>query len=168
MNPPDHTSTGNSPREASHNPWVSRVYIVDDHKFFTFALTSLVNSEADLSVCGSGQEEAAVMADLTRLQPDILVIDVQLNKNSGFVLAASLRRMFKHTPILFVSSLQNTPGEVDGRLLEPCSFAEKTKDPADIIRGIRQTLQKFRLLQSLTPQTQPARETQREPNNPCR
>jgi DNA-binding NarL/FixJ family response regulator len=153
MTSTDPTGAGSSTTGNSHQPWVNRVYIVDDHKFFTFALTSLVNSEADLAVCGSGQNEAGVMADLERLHPDIIVMDVQLNGGSGFALAASLRRVFRYVPILFVSSLQNAPLEVDARPLEPCSFAEKTKDPADIIRGIRQTLEKFRILQSLPPQT---------------
>jgi len=128
-------------------PWVNRVYIVDDHRFFTFALTSLVNNEADLSVCGSGHEEASVMDDISRLSPDIIVVDVRLSSRDGLSMATALRKFSKQVPILFVSSLQNPQFEVDSRWLEPCSFVEKTKDPADIILGIRQALAKFRLLQ---------------------
>ena len=131
----------------SSSPWVNRVYIVDDHRFFTFALTSLVNNEADLSVCGSGHEEANVLDDISRLGPDIIVVDVRLSSRDGLSMATALRKFSKQVPLLFVSSLQNPQFEVDSRWLEPCSFVEKTKDPADIILGIRQTLAKFRLLQ---------------------
>ncbi len=132
----------------SRNPWVTRVYIVDDHKFFTFALTSLINTEADLAVCGSGSEQATVLADLEQLAPEIVVIDVNLCRQDGLGIAAALREKAYGVPILFVSSLSNPQFEIDCRWLEPCSFVEKTKDPVDIIRGIRQTLAKFRLLQS--------------------
>ena len=36
---------------ASSQPWVSRVYIVDDHRFFTFALASLVAHHEHLVRC---------------------------------------------------------------------------------------------------------------------
>jgi DNA-binding NarL/FixJ family response regulator len=130
---------------------VSRVYIVDDHRFFTFALTSLINAEADLSVCGSGSEQSVVVADISRLAPDLVVIDVNLTAGDGVAVAAALRQIARGMPILFVSSLQNPQFGIDSRWLEPCSFVEKTKDPADIIRGIRQTLTKFHLLQGQFP-----------------
>ena len=135
----------------SQHPWVTRVYIVDDHRFFTFALTSLINCEADLSVCGSGSEQSTVCSDVGRLAPDIVVVDVNLARGDGVSMAAALRQIARGVPILFVSSLQNPQFEVDSRWLEPCSFVEKTKDPADIIRGIRQTLAKFHLIQSQFP-----------------
>ena len=131
----------------SNPPWVRRVYIVDDHPFFTFALTSLVNSEADLSVCGSGKDEATMIADVERLGPDLVVMDLQISSNDGLMMAAALRRAAKQVPILFASSLQAPQFGLDSRLLEPCSFVEKTTDPADIIKGIRRTLEKLRVQQ---------------------
>jgi DNA-binding NarL/FixJ family response regulator len=157
--PSDRPEEMPSGSRSSFPPWVNRVYIVDDHPFFTFALTSLVNGEADLAVCGSSHKEATVLDDVARLSPDIVVIDVNLSSHDGFGLAAALRSFAKHVPILFLSSLQNPRTEIDSRPLEPCSFVEKNKDPADIIQGIRQTLAKFRILQgqqissNLTPKT---------------
>ncbi len=137
--------------DASHAPWLTKVYIVDDHRFFTFALTSLVNMEPDLTVCGSGADQSQVIKDVARLSPDIVVVDVHLSRAGGVEVAAGLRQVARGVPILFLSSLQNPQFEVDSRWLEPCSFVEKTKDPADIIRGIRQTLARFHLLQSQFP-----------------
>lgn len=139
-------SVGDTPQ-----PWVTRVYIVDDHRFFTFALTSLINCEADLSVCGSGVDQSMVVEQISRLNPDLVVIDVNLSNQDGFAMATALRQIARGVPILFLSSLQNPQFEVDSRWLEPCSFVEKTKDPADIIKGIRKTLAKFRRLQSQLP-----------------
>ena len=143
----------NEPRASanSHDSWVSRVYIVDDHRFFTFALTSLVNTQADLTVCGVGHEEAEAMDGIIHASPDIVVMDVRLNASEGLAMATAVRRFSRQLPILFVSSMQNPTFAQEAKWLEPCSFVEKTQDPVDIIRGIRQTLAKFRLFQSLHP-----------------
>jgi DNA-binding NarL/FixJ family response regulator len=147
----DHNASEGASPAGSRPPWVTRVYIVDDHRFFTFALTTLINCEADLAVCGSGSEQNAVVGEVGKLAPDIVVIDVNLARQDGLAMAAALRQVAQGVPILFVSSLQNPQFEVDSRWLEPCSFVEKTKDPVDIIHGIRQTLAKFRLFQSQLP-----------------
>jgi DNA-binding NarL/FixJ family response regulator len=140
---------------ASSPPWVSRVYIVDDHRFFTFALASLVNTQADLAVCGVGHTETEALEGVMHLSPDIVVMDVRLNAKEGLDLAAAVRRFSKQLPILFVSSMQNPSFEQEAKWLSPCSFVEKNQDPVDIIRGIRQTLAKFRLSQSLYPSSSP-------------
>lgn len=151
MSPESNIHEGDGqPREAMR-PWVTRVFIVDDHRFFTFALTSLINSEADLAVCGSGFEQGMVLGAVARLAPDIVVIDVNLMHQDGLAMAAALRQVARGVPILFLSSLQNPQFEIDSRWLEPCSFVEKTKDPVDIITGIRQTLTKFRLFHNQLP-----------------
>lgn len=132
-------------------PWISRVFIVDDHRFFTFALMSLINTQADLSVCGVGHDEVTAMEGIIRTNPDIIVMDVRLNAQGGIAVATAVRRFSKHLPILFVSSMQSPTFVQEAKWLEPCSFVEKTQDPVDIIRGVRQTLANFRLFQSLHP-----------------
>jgi len=155
----DRGKTNEFKTAASSPPWVSRVYIVDDHRFFTFALASLVNTQADLAVCGVGHNEVEAMDGIVHLGPDIVLLDVRLNSNEGLDLAAAVRRFSRQLPILFVSSMQNPSFEQEAKWLEPCSFVEKTQDPVDIIHGIRQTLAKFRLFQSLHPTSSPNPET---------
>lgn len=162
------TTPEHAPTAGTTQPWVSRVYIVDDHRFFTFALMALVNSQADLSVCGVAHDEATALNDLVRVSPDVIVIDVRLSSQSGLSMAAAVRRFSKYVPILFVSSLQNPSFAQESKWLEPCSFVEKSQDPVDIIRGIRQALAKLRLLTTLHPSSTPPppRENERATLNP--
>lgn len=148
----------------SSHPWVDRVYLVDDHPFFATALAALIGAEADLSVCGVGNNASSVPAEVARLTPDIMVLDVNLSAKNNWALAIELRKISKSVPFLFVSSLQNPRAEVGLKWLEPCNFVEKAKDPADIIKAIRQTLAKLRYFQSLHPAGPSAskREIQRE------
>ena len=147
----DRGTTNENKTGTSAPPWVSRVYIVDDHRFFTFALASLINTQADLVVCGVGHNEAEALSGIIGLSPDIVVLDVRLNAGDGLIMAAAVRRFSKQIPILFVSSMQHPSFGQEAKWLEPCSFVEKTQDPVDIIRGIQQALTKFRLFQSLHP-----------------
>jgi DNA-binding NarL/FixJ family response regulator len=164
MTPPGKTVPETGLARNSSNPWVDRVYLVDDHPFFATALATLISAEADLSVCGMGHDSAKVIGDAARLSPDIMVLDVNLSAKNNWALAIELRKISKVVPFLFVSSLQNPRAEMGLKWLEPCNFVEKAKDPADIIQAIRATLAKLRHYQSLHPTTAPAskRETQRE------
>jgi DNA-binding NarL/FixJ family response regulator len=148
----------------SSNPWVDRVYLIDDHPFFASALATLIRAEADLSVCGMGHDSAKIIADAAQLSPDIMVLDVNLSAKNNWALAIELRKISKAVPFLFVSSLQNPRAEAGLKWLEPCNFVEKARDPADIIQAIRATLAKLRHYQSLHPTSSPAskREIQRE------
>jgi DNA-binding NarL/FixJ family response regulator len=153
-----------APASRSSHPWVDRVYLVDDHPFFATALAALISAEADLSVCGVGNDASAVLSEAARLAPDVMVLDVNLSAKNNWALAIELRKLSKTVPFLFVSSLQNPRAEVGLKWLEPCNFVEKAKDPADIIKAIRQTLAKLRYFQSLHPAGSSAskREIQRE------
>jgi DNA-binding NarL/FixJ family response regulator len=151
MNPSSKISQDLGSGRNSSNPWVDRIYLVDDHPFFAAALASLINTEADMSVCGHGSESPQVIADVAHFSPDAVVMDVNLSSRNNWSLAIELRKLSKAVPLVFVSSLQNPQVEMGLKWLEPCSFVEKTKDPADIIQAIRQTLAKLRLYQSLHP-----------------
>lgn len=130
-------------------PWISRVFIVDDHRFFSFALASLINAQADLSVCGSGHDEASALDGIIRSSPDLVVMDMRMQAQDGIKLAGAVRRLSRHVPILFISSLPSPEALADAKWLEPCSFVEKTQDPVDIIGGMRQALARFQIFQSL-------------------
>lgn len=130
-------------------PWLSRVFIVDDHRFFSFALTSLVNTQADLAVCGVGHDESSALDGIIRMSPDLVVMDMRMQAHDGLKLAEAVRRLSKHIPILFISSLPNPVFLQEVKWLEPCSFVEKTQDPVDIIRGIRNALARFQVFQSI-------------------
>lgn len=155
MSPPDELQEGAGKPRNSGSPWVDRVYLVDDHPFFAAALASLINSEADLAVCGVGSETRKIVTDVTEFRPDVLVMDVNLSARSNWMLAIEIRKLSKTVPLLFVSSLQNPQAEMGLKWLDPCSFVEKTKDPADIIKAIRQALARVRLFQSLHPSAPP-------------
>ena len=80
-----------------------RVYLVDDHPMVLEWLTHLIGQQADFSVCGaSAQADVAVVA-IERLQPDVVILDVNLPGSCGLRLIKEIRRRSPATAVLVFS-----------------------------------------------------------------
>ena len=56
--------------------WVARVLIVDDHALIRRGLAELIAQEPDLEVCGEAADANEALIMLTKLHPDLLVVDI--------------------------------------------------------------------------------------------
>jgi len=70
---------------------MSRIYLVDDHSMLRDGLRALLE-HAGHAVVGEAGGVAEAAADIVRLQPDIVLLDLQLDGRSGFELLADLQR----------------------------------------------------------------------------
>jgi DNA-binding NarL/FixJ family response regulator len=80
-----------------------RILIADDHEVVRKGVCSLLESRADLKVCGeatNGQEAV----DLARqLDPDLVVLDVTMPVLDGFSAARKIKQLLPAIPILMLS-----------------------------------------------------------------
>ena len=80
-----------------------RILIADDHEVVRKGVCSLLESRADLKVCGeatNGQEAV----DLARqLDPDLVVLDVTMPVLDGFSAAKKIKQLLPAIPILMLS-----------------------------------------------------------------
>lgn len=67
-----------------------RVLIVDDEPPARARLVRLLAAHADVQVVGEAEDAAAALAQVARLQPDVLLLDIRLPGTDGLDLAASL------------------------------------------------------------------------------
>jgi DNA-binding NarL/FixJ family response regulator len=141
-------STPPFPGSGSSHPWVSRVFVVDDHVFYAGALASLIGSAADLSICGVANRPEELVDVLPLANPDVLIMDVNMSAKDNWALVVAVRRWSTHVPILLSSSLQNPRLEQSLRWIEPCSFIEKGRDPSGILLAVREVMAKAKTLAS--------------------
>jgi DNA-binding NarL/FixJ family response regulator len=80
-----------------------RVLIVDDVAVFREAVRELLVLRG-YEVVGEAADTAAALAAAERLRPDAVLIDVRLKRESGFDLAAQLRRRRPSPAVLLVSA----------------------------------------------------------------
>jgi DNA-binding NarL/FixJ family response regulator len=79
-----------------------RVFIADDHAAFRNALAQLLQSHPGLKVCGEAVDGLDAIHEIDRLQPDLIILDINMPRMDGFTAAKEIRKLLA-TPILFIS-----------------------------------------------------------------
>jgi DNA-binding NarL/FixJ family response regulator len=79
------------------------VFIVDDHPLVREGLTSLINRQNDLIVCGEAKDSAEAIAGIAKEQPDVAIIDISLTNESGLELIKHLVRQFSQVALIVLS-----------------------------------------------------------------
>lgn len=80
-----------------------RVLIVEDHPITRQGLKAIINQQLNLAVCAETGSATEAMDLVTRLRPDLAVIDISLQARSGIELTKDLRNQSPDMPILMVS-----------------------------------------------------------------
>ena len=80
-----------------------RVFIVDDHPLVREWMASLIAREADLEVCGSADDAPTALSAMARAKPDVVVVDLSLNRSSGLDLIKDVRLQFPSVHALVLS-----------------------------------------------------------------
>lgn len=82
---------------------MNRILLVDDHPVYRAGMIALLQSEPDLTVCGSAESEAEALQLFQKLKPDMLITDLNLATGSGLQLLKHVRTQDSKTPILVIS-----------------------------------------------------------------
>lgn len=69
----------------------SRVFVIDDHPLVRDGLTTLINQQNDLEVCGSAEDQATAMQDMAATRPHVALVDISLGNTSGLELLKDLK-----------------------------------------------------------------------------
>ena len=81
----------------------ARVFLVDDHPLVREWLASLIERQSDLSVCGQSEDAATAVQEITRLQPDVVVVDLSLQGQTGLELIKQLQTLLPNPRVLVLS-----------------------------------------------------------------
>lgn len=74
---------------------MTRLYLVDDHPLMREGLRALLEARGH-KVLGESADPTEALADLLRLRPEVLLLDINLGGRSGFELLAEIHR--RHLP----------------------------------------------------------------------
>jgi DNA-binding NarL/FixJ family response regulator len=80
------------------------VLIVDDHAGFRAAARALLQADHRLAVVGEAGTGAEAIAAVTRLRPDIVLLDIALPDVDGFVVCESIVRDQTSPPVVVLTS----------------------------------------------------------------
>lgn len=69
-----------------------KILIVDDHPLVRVGLTALLSQQPDLDVCGEATDVDEVIAQVARLHPDLVILDISLKCGTGLDVIKQLRQ----------------------------------------------------------------------------
>jgi DNA-binding NarL/FixJ family response regulator len=80
-----------------------RVLIVDDHPIVRQGLRRMIETEADLVVCGEVQTEREARTAIRALMPDVVIVDISLAQGDGLELVRDVHAQQPELPMLVLS-----------------------------------------------------------------
>ena len=85
-----------------------RVFIVDDHPLVREGLTNLINGQDDLIICGEAKNSAQALDGIMKADPDVALIDISLENESGLELVKQLGSEFPQVALIVLSMHDET------------------------------------------------------------
>lgn len=114
---------------------MTRLYLVDDHQLMREGLRSLLEAKG-YAVVGESADPTEALADLLRLRPEVVLLDLNLAGRSGFELLAELQR--RHLPTrCVVLTMSAQPHQVaEAMRLGACGYVLKGSAGTDLMAAI--------------------------------
>ncbi len=76
---------------------------MDDHPLVREGLTNLINGQDDLIVCGEAKDSPQAIRGIVKARPDVALIDISLENESGLELVKELGRQFPEVALIILS-----------------------------------------------------------------
>ncbi len=80
-----------------------RILIVDDHTVLREGLAAQINAQADIAVCGEAADARQALAAIERLDPHLVLADINLPGRNGLELIKDIRALRPNLPVLVLS-----------------------------------------------------------------
>jgi DNA-binding NarL/FixJ family response regulator len=81
-----------------------RVLIADDHEVIRKSISSILQSRADIQICGEATNGEEAVSTTQLLKPDLLILDISLPDSNGWEVATAIKKLLPEMPILLLSA----------------------------------------------------------------
>jgi len=80
-----------------------KVLIVDDHPVVREGLTTIINHERDLTVCGYADDNNQALKAIAELKPNVVIVDISLKDSDGIDLTKDIKLRYSKLPVIVLS-----------------------------------------------------------------
>lgn len=114
---------------------MTRLYLVDDHQLMREGLRALLEARGH-TVVGESSDPTEALADLLRLRPDVLLLDLHLGERSGFELLAELQRRRLPTRCVILTMSAQPRHVAEALRMGACGYVLKGSAGSDLMSAI--------------------------------
>jgi DNA-binding NarL/FixJ family response regulator len=136
---PDREARGKK-LEEPNSTTAKRIFIVEDHPVLRETLVRIVSREKDLTICGQASAANRAFKAISRVRPDLVLVDITLPGKSGLELVKELRAVDRKIKLLVVS-MHDAALYADRAVQAGGNgYIRKQGDPEELIQAIRDVL----------------------------
>jgi two-component system response regulator NreC len=114
-----------------------RVFLADDHAVLRDSLKAFLSLHADLAVIGEAGDGITAIAEVLRLRPDVLLLDLAMAGLSGIEVTCRLKRDLPTCAIVILSQHQDPDYVLPVLRAGADGYVLKTAGGADVVAAIR-------------------------------
>ncbi|MEP7199818.1 MAG: response regulator transcription factor [Chloroflexota bacterium] len=114
-----------------------RILISDDHPLFRKGMSALLSAETDFEVVGMAANGAETVDLAARLQPDVILMDLQMPGGSGLDATRAIVHTSPHIRILVVTLFEDDDSVFAALRAGARGYILKDADEAEMLRAIR-------------------------------
>lgn len=118
-----------------------RILIVDDHKVVRLGLRTLLDSEPGFEVVGEAATATDAVQLANHLQPDIVLLDVNLPDGNGIDVCRRIRNQQPDTQVLMLTSFADENLVMEAIDAQAAGYVLKQLDTMDLVSNIRAVAQ---------------------------
>jgi len=115
----------------------TRIFLLDDHEVVRRGVKELLNSEEDLLVVGEAVTAEQALSRLPVANPDVAVLDIQLENGSGIEVAREIRSRHPEVRCLMLTSFADDEALFDSIMAGASGYILKQVRGNDLVEGIR-------------------------------
>lgn len=127
------------------------VLICDDNAAMRVLLTVIVDTAHGLRVAGEAGDGDEAVVEATRLQPDVILLDLAMPNRSGLEALPDLRRVAPDAQIVVLSGFAEATVADEVLALGARTYLQKGADPDTIIATVQSAASDSRRVPARTP-----------------
>lgn len=120
-----------------------RIYIVEDHPLMRETYRILVDSAADMEVCGIAPTATDALREIPELNPDLILVDLSLPDINGYELLKQIHALMPGLLALIVSGHPASQYESFAKSGGAVGYVDKLEAHTTLIPTIRQVLESY-------------------------
>ena len=114
-----------------------RVVIADDHPVYREGLAGLIGTEDGVEVVGQAMNGAEAVELVTTLEPDLLVLDLEMPQVDGMAALHEVSSRAPRTAVMVLTMYGNDDAVFEAMKAGARGFLVKSADPEQVLRAIR-------------------------------
>lgn len=124
---------------------MARIYLIDDHPIVRAGLSTVL-AGAGHHIVGEGADITQALSDVSRLAPDVVMLDLQLDGRSGFEVLAEMQQRQMSAKVIVLSMSDQPRNVAEALRMGASGYVLKGSAGSELVAAVDAVMQRRRYL----------------------